>query len=80
MTTSRVSRRTFLGSTLAGTVLAGFPLPLRAQPKTVKIGAIHPVTGVPYPPEAVVGRLRARDDADATAMAAVPAMSTGASG
>ena len=23
----------------------GVPLPLRAQPKTFKIGAIHPVTG-----------------------------------
>lgn len=54
MTTSRVSRRTFLGSTLAGTVLAGFPFPLRAQPKTVKIGAIHPVTG----PLAEVGQLQ----------------------
>ena len=54
MTTSRVSRRTFLGSALAGTVLVGFPLPLRAQPKTVKVGAIHPVTG----PLAEVGQLQ----------------------
>src|SRR5262249_1684997 len=37
-------RRTFLRAAAAASV-AGFPLPLRAQPKTVKIAAIHCVTG-----------------------------------
>jgi branched-chain amino acid transport system substrate-binding protein len=47
MTTDRVSRRTFLhaGAGVAGAILAAAPLPLRAQPKSVKIGAVHPVTG-----------------------------------
>jgi len=45
MTTSRVSRRSFLGSAVAGAAVAGFPLPLRAQPRTFKIGVVHPVTG-----------------------------------
>src|SRR5213594_4590445 len=44
MTKARLSRRTFLGTTAAGAV-GGFPLPLRAQPKTFKLGVIHPVTG-----------------------------------
>jgi branched-chain amino acid transport system substrate-binding protein len=39
------SRRTFLKATAAGAAVVGFPLPLRAQGKTVKIGAIHCVTG-----------------------------------
>src|SRR6267143_5973369 len=39
-----MKRRTFLKTT-AGVAALGFPLPLRAQPKTFKIGAIHPVTG-----------------------------------
>src|SRR5262245_33557887 len=38
------SRRTFLKSA-AGVMVAGFPLPLGAQPKTFKIGVVHPVTG-----------------------------------
>ena len=42
---SRLSRRTFLETTIAGAVVAGVPLPLRAQPATVKIAAIHCVTG-----------------------------------
>ncbi|MGH7390566.1 MAG: ABC transporter substrate-binding protein [Candidatus Rokuibacteriota bacterium] len=42
---STVSRRMFLKATAAGAAVAGFPLPLRAQPKTFKIGVIHPVTG-----------------------------------
>jgi len=45
MKTHRLTRRTFLASAAAGAALAGFPLPLRAQPKTFKVGAIHPVTG-----------------------------------
>jgi len=44
---SRISRRALLeiSAVAAGGVALGFPLPLRAQPKTVKIGAVHPVTG-----------------------------------
>src|SRR5881296_1518518 len=45
MTKHRLTRRTFLKATAAGATVAGFPLPLRAQPKTFKIGVIHPVTG-----------------------------------
>src|SRR5438309_6651316 len=44
MTKPRLTRRTFLATTAAGAA-AGFPRPLRAQPKTFKIGVIHPVTG-----------------------------------
>src|SRR5438094_606389 len=43
--THRLTRRTFLETTAGGAAVLGFPLPLRAQPKTFKIGAIHPVTG-----------------------------------
>jgi branched-chain amino acid transport system substrate-binding protein len=45
MTQRLVTRRTFLKTTIAGAAVAGAPRPLRAQPKTFKIGAIHPVTG-----------------------------------
>jgi branched-chain amino acid transport system substrate-binding protein len=45
MTRHRVTRRTFLTSAGAGVAALGFPLPLRAQAKTVKIGVIHTVTG-----------------------------------
>ena len=38
-------RRTLLKTTVMGAAVAGFPLPLRAQPKTIKIAAIHCVTG-----------------------------------
>ena len=40
-------RRTFLkaAGAVAGTAALGFPLPLRAQAPTVKIGVIHTVTG-----------------------------------
>jgi branched-chain amino acid transport system substrate-binding protein len=41
----RFSRRTFLKTATAGAVIAGVPLPLRAQPRTVKVGAVHCVTG-----------------------------------
>ena len=40
----RLTRRTFLKTTAGVAAALGFPLPLRAQPKTFKIGAIHPVT------------------------------------
>ena len=43
--THRLTRRTFLRTTAAGAAVAAVPLPLRAQPKTFKIGAVHPVTG-----------------------------------
>ena len=45
MTTHRLTRRTFLTTTVAGAAVAGVPRPLRAQPRTFKIGAVHPVTG-----------------------------------
>lgn len=45
MASARVNRRTFLTSTAAGAAALGFPLPLRAQAPTFKIGTIHPVTG-----------------------------------
>jgi len=55
MTTSRVSRRAFLRTAaMAGASVAGFPMPLRAQAKLIKLGAIHPVTG----PLAEVGQLQ----------------------
>jgi len=41
----RVSRRTFLRATATTAALGAFPRGLRAQPKTVKIAAIHCVTG-----------------------------------
>jgi branched-chain amino acid transport system substrate-binding protein len=44
MAKHRMTRRAFLATTAAGAV-AGFPLPLRAQARTFKIGVIHPVTG-----------------------------------
>ena len=43
--TTRLTRRTFLTTAAAGAAVAGFPLPLRAQARTFKVGAIHPVTG-----------------------------------
>jgi branched-chain amino acid transport system substrate-binding protein len=45
MKNARLTRRTLLKATAATATIAGFPLPLRAQPKTFKVGAIHPVTG-----------------------------------
>ncbi len=45
MTTWTTSRRTFLAGTLTGAAAVGLPRPLRAQPKTFKVGVIHPVTG-----------------------------------
>jgi branched-chain amino acid transport system substrate-binding protein len=50
---TRVTRRTFLTTATVTAAAAGFPLPLRAQPKTIKLGAVHPVTG----PLAEVGQL-----------------------
>ena len=45
MKTLRATRRAFLKTTVAGATVAAFPLPLRAQAKTFKIGVVHPVTG-----------------------------------
>jgi branched-chain amino acid transport system substrate-binding protein len=51
----KVTRRTFVVGTMAGAAVAaagsvGFPTVLRAAPKAVKIGLIHPVTGfLAYP-------------------------------
>ena len=41
----RLTRRRWLTAAAAAATVAGFPLPIRAQPKTFKIGAVHPVTG-----------------------------------
>ncbi|MBI4010791.1 MAG: ABC transporter substrate-binding protein, partial [Candidatus Rokubacteria bacterium] len=45
--TDRVGRRTFLtgAGVAAGAAALGFPAVLRAQPRTVKIGVVHTVTG-----------------------------------
>jgi branched-chain amino acid transport system substrate-binding protein len=45
MTTSRVTRRTFLHTVVAGAAVVGAPRSVRAQGKTFKIGVVHPVTG-----------------------------------
>ena len=45
MKPTRVTRRTFLTTTLGGAGVAAFPLPLRAQPRTIKVGMVSPVTG-----------------------------------
>jgi len=42
-----IRRRDFLkiASAATGTAVLGFPVVLRAQPKEIKLGAVHPVTG-----------------------------------
>jgi branched-chain amino acid transport system substrate-binding protein len=64
MTTHRLTRRKLLRTAAAGAAVLGFPLPLRAQPKTFKIGAIHPVTG-PLAEPGQACRLGAQMAADA---------------
>ena len=64
MTTHRLTRRKLLKTAAAGAAVLGFPLPLRAQPKTFKIGAIHPVTG-PLAEPGQACRLGAQMAADA---------------
>ena len=64
MTTHRLTRRKLLKTAAAGVAVVGFPLPLRAQPKTFKIGAIHPVTG-PLAEPGQACRLGAQMAADA---------------
>jgi branched-chain amino acid transport system substrate-binding protein len=63
MTRHRLTRRAFVATTAAGAI-AGFPLPLRAQPKTFKIGVVHPVTG-PLAEPGQACRLGAQMAADA---------------
>jgi branched-chain amino acid transport system substrate-binding protein len=43
--TPRLTRRTFLKTAVAGAAVMTAPVTLRAQAKTFKIGAVHPVTG-----------------------------------
>src|SRR5947208_11806733 len=64
--TTRSSRRTFLKAAAAGAGVAaiGFPLPLRAQAKTFKVGIIHTVTG-PLAEPGQACRLGAQMAADA---------------
>ena len=64
MTTHRLTRRKLLKTAAAGVAVVGFPLPLRAQPKTFKIGVIHPVTG-PLAEPGQACRLGAQMAADA---------------
>jgi len=59
-----VGRRTFLKGAAAGTAVLGFPAVLRAQPRTVKIGVIHTVTG-PLAEPGQACRLGAQMAADA---------------
>jgi len=45
----KVSRRTFLksaGAVAAGAAMGGFPAVIRGAPKTIPIGAVHPLTGL----------------------------------
>ncbi len=42
----RFTRRTFIGATAAAAAAFGVPTLLRAQPKPVRIGLIHPMTGM----------------------------------
>jgi branched-chain amino acid transport system substrate-binding protein len=64
MRTERVTRRTFLQAAVAGAAVAGAPRSLRAQPKTFKIGAVHPITG-PLAEPGQACRLGAQMAADA---------------
>jgi branched-chain amino acid transport system substrate-binding protein len=62
--TTRTTRRTFLATGAAAAGVAAFPRPLRAQPKTFKVGVIHPVTG-PLAEPGQACRLGAQMAADA---------------
>src|SRR3989475_6428709 len=64
MSARTTSRRTFLASSLAGAAAAGLARPLWAQPKTIKVGVIHPVTG-PLAEPGQACRLGAQMAADA---------------
>jgi branched-chain amino acid transport system substrate-binding protein len=60
----QVRRRTFLAGAGAATAALSFPVVLRAQPKTFKIGVVHPVTG-PLAEPGQACRLGAQMAADA---------------
>jgi branched-chain amino acid transport system substrate-binding protein len=45
MSIRNAGRRAFLGATLGAAAVAAAPVSLRAQPKAVKLGVVHPVTG-----------------------------------
>jgi branched-chain amino acid transport system substrate-binding protein len=60
----RVTRRTFLRTAAVGATVVGFPLPLRAQAKTFKVGVVHPITG-PLAEPGQACRLGAQMAADA---------------
>src|SRR5512145_1801984 len=64
MTMRGSTRRTFLATAAAGVAIAGFPAVLRAQPRTFKIGVVHPVTG-PLAEPGQACRLGAQMAADA---------------
>ena len=42
---ARPSRRALLKGAVTGAAALGFPLPLRAQARVMKIGVVHPITG-----------------------------------
>jgi branched-chain amino acid transport system substrate-binding protein len=44
-THSSLTRRRLLTGAAAGAVVAALPAPLRGQPRSIRIGAIHPLTG-----------------------------------
>lgn len=58
---SHVSRRHFLAGTAVGAAagIVGFPAILKAQPKSIKVGILHPVTG-PIAPSGQQSRLGAK--------------------
>jgi branched-chain amino acid transport system substrate-binding protein len=65
MTAHRMTRRALLATGAAGSVTAiGFPVPLRAQASTFKIGVVHPITG-PLAEPGQACRLGAQMAADA---------------
>jgi branched-chain amino acid transport system substrate-binding protein len=64
MPTRPLSRRAFLEATAVGAAVLGLPRPLRAQPKSFKIGVVHPVTG-PLAEPGQACRLGAQMAADA---------------
>src|SRR5213078_923013 len=64
MALTRLGRRMFLNTTATGAALGFAPRALRAQPKTFKIGVVHPVTG-PLAEPGQACRLGAQMAADA---------------
>ena len=60
----RMTRRALLTTAAAGAAVGGFPWPLRAQPRSIKVAAIHCVTG-PLAEPGQACRLAAQVAADA---------------